>query len=264
MTDHKYRKFLVSFTALAMTTQPALAIPANRLSDLVGARGSSGEMALESRGFTYITGHEGKHNKKHSYWWHSKDKNCIHVVTRDGRYSDITDTTNGDCNHKDGGVSTGAIAGAAVGAVLIAALLSHKSGHHDDGKHYANNADESQYERGYSDGLHNVSYHNYDRSDAYSKGFEEGVNQRQRNTGHHSGHGGYAPHVSVADLQGRDSIWAIDAIKERGFADVDAFTSGNTQYSVFYNRSTSQCVQMTFADGRVYDARDIGTHPRCS
>lgn len=51
MVDGNYRKLLVSFLALTMATRPAMATPASKLSDLIGARGSSGEMALESRGF---------------------------------------------------------------------------------------------------------------------------------------------------------------------------------------------------------------------
>lgn len=49
----------------------------------------------------------------------------------------------------------------------------------------------------------------------------------------------------------------------RGFADKDSFSSGSTQYGIFYNRSTRQCVQLTMADGRIYDAREIGSHPKC-
>lgn len=177
------------------------------------------------------------------------------MVTQDGRYSDITDAPNSDCNHKDGGGSSG--------AVVLAALLSHKSSHHDDGKHLTTYANETQYERGYNDGLHNVSYHNYDRSDHYSQGYQNGVEQRQRNTSHHSGRGGYGAHASYADLQGADTIWAIDAMRERGFDNVDSFSSGNTLYGMYYNRRTGQCVQMTNADSQVYDIREIGTHPRC-
>jgi hypothetical protein len=52
-------------------------------------------------------------------------------------------------------------------------------------------------------------------------------------------------------------------MNERGFRDVDSFSSGNTQYGIFWQPQTRQCVQLTMSDGRVYDARDIGTHPQC-
>jgi hypothetical protein len=151
----------------------------------------------------------------------------------------------------------------AVGALLVAALASHKSSHHDNNQHLSDAQAEAQYERGYNDGLHNVAYHNPDRLDAYSSGYTAGVDQRDRNTSSHSGRGGYVAHVSLNDLTGSDSIRAIDTITGRGFTNVDAFTSGNTQYGIYYNRSTRQCVQATYADGRVYDIRDIDTHPKC-
>jgi hypothetical protein len=43
---------------------------------------------------------------------------------------------------------------------------------------------------------------------------------------------------------------------------VDNFTSGNTRYSIQWRAESRQCVQATIADGRIYDIRDIGSHPR--
>ena len=263
------RKFVarLSITAICISASvnPVLAKSASHYQNLVGARGSSGEMELERSGFTYIDGHQGKHSV-HSYWWSAHDKNCIEVKTSDGRYQSITDAPNSDCHQKNsgGGNSGAVVAGAAVGALLIAALASsHKSSHHDDGKHYADESHDAQYERGYNDGLHNAAYHNYDRSDYYAQGYQSGVDQRDRNTSHHSGRGGYAAHGSLKGIQGQDAIWAIDEMRNRGFANVDSFSSGNTLYGIYYHRGTGQCVQMTNADSRVYDIREIGTHPKC-
>lgn len=255
------RGTLAVFSSLALVATPALASKANTLQSLVGLRGSSGEMELENKGFVSIDGHQGD-GGVYTYWWNARDKNCISVLTADGRYQAIRDATNGDCKQKDSSAGA-AVAGVAVGALLLAALTSHKSNHHDDGQHLSDQQAEAQYERGYNDGLHNAAYHNYDKADAYSSGYSAGVSQRQRNTSGHSGRGGYAPHVSLNGLQGMDSVRAIDVVSSRGFADVDSFSSGNTQYGIFYNRSTRQCAQLTFADGRVYDAREIGNHPKC-
>ncbi|MCP5388772.1 MAG: hypothetical protein H6915_03325 [Novosphingobium sp.] len=249
--------------AMALCATPVLAKSASHYQDLVGARGSSGEMELERSGFTYIDGHSGS-SYVHSFWWHARDKNCIEVKTADGRYQAIVDAPNSDCHQKDGSSGTGAaVAGAALGVALVAALASHKSSHHEDGKHYDDQAHDAQYERGFNDGLHNAAYHNYDKSDYYARGYEAGVDQRSRNTGYHSGKGGYSHHVSLSGIQGRDAIWAIDEMTARGFENVDSFSSGNTLYGIYYNRSAGQCVQMTNADGQVYDIRDIGTHPKC-
>lgn len=255
-------KYAAVLATLSMAASPALARKASDERDLVGARGSSGESALEQRGYTFITGHAGG-DRKYTYYWHGESKHCIQVTTYDGRYSDISDVANSDCNQKSGSNTGAVVAGAAVGAVLLGALLSHKSRHHDDGKHSADTAYEQQYERGYNDGLHNVSYHNYDKTDAYAQGYSAGVQQRQDNTAYHPRKGGYTQSVYVGDLKGWDAIRAIDAMSERGFTNVDSFSSGKTLYGIYWNARTRQCVQMTNADGRVYDIREIGQHPKC-
>lgn len=69
--------------------------------------------------------------------------------------------------------------------------------------------------------------------------------------------------AGFSDVQGMDSIKAFDAMTAKGFTSVDSITTGNTIYGIYYNRATHQCVQLSNADGRVVDARDIGTHPNC-
>ncbi|MFZ9396797.1 MAG: hypothetical protein ACO25F_12150 [Erythrobacter sp.] len=249
-----------------MIAAPLAAKGANDLRDLVGARAGQAENTVESRGFTYITGHEGKHDSKHTYWWNSREKTCVHIKTSDGRYESITDATNADCHQSGGGGGdAAAAAGVVAGAVLLGALLggNHKKGHHDDENHYGNVNDEAHYERGFQDGLHNVSYHNYDRSDAYSSGYSDGVEQREANTQHHHGRGGYDRVARYDDLTGRDSDKARDILNDRGFSRVDHFGDGDTRYSVFWQAQTRQCLQVTVSNGRVYDIRDIGRHPNC-
>lgn len=75
---------------------------------------------------------------------------------------------------------------------------------------------------------------------------------------HASGHAS-----GLAGIKGMNSIAAIDAMSERGFANVDSLESGNTQYGIFYNRGSGICAQLTMADGKVLDAADIHTHPKC-
>jgi len=75
----------------------------------------------------------------------------------------------------------------------------------------------------------------------------------------------HAPgHASgLAGIKGMSSISAIDAMTARGFKSVDDIESGNTQYGIFYNPGTGVCAQLTMADGKVLDATDIHTHPKC-
>ena len=82
-------------------------------------------------------------------------------------------------------------------------------------------------------------------------------------TGGGSAGGGSGGSVPIEDLKGMDAVKAIDAMTSRGFAGVDTITSGSTLYHIYYLASTHQCVQMTTADNRVVDIRDIETHPKC-
>jgi hypothetical protein len=171
------------------------------MTDLVGARGSSGETQLEARGFTHIVSHQGEYNTSHSYWWNARDKNCLHVETYDGRYSAITDGTKSDCHKNDSG---GAAVGAAVGVALLGALLSSKSHHRQD-----QNLDQQQtaeFDRGYRDGLYNAPYHNYGRSDGYSRGYEVGVRERDANLNHHSGRAGYQSNDHIRGPGGLEQL----------------------------------------------------------
>ncbi len=264
-----HRAFLSTSTLVAgifltaVPAAPATAQTASNLRDLVGARAAGAESDLEARGYTFITGHEGNRNNKFNFWWNGRGRNCVRVETRDGRINSLVDTTGADCNQRENTRNDANAAAAVVGVALLAAALSHKSSHHDNQTHTSDTSGEVQFDRGYNDGLHGVPYNNYDRSDQYADGYDAGVSQRDTNTRHHTGRGGYASARRVDDLNGTDSIRAIDVMTERGFRNVDSITSGETQYGIFYSDATRQCVQMTMADGIVQDARDIDTHPRC-
>ena len=113
-------KFVAATAAAGLVATPVLAEKANTLTDLVGIRASSGQSALEQRGFSYAEG-KTEANTQISYYWHARDKNCIRVETYDGRYTAITDASNKDCGK--GGGSDVAVAAAAIGAVALGALL---------------------------------------------------------------------------------------------------------------------------------------------
>jgi hypothetical protein len=150
-----------------------------------------------------------------------------------------------------------------IGAALLGALLSHKSHHHDENQHNASAQYEANYERGYSDGLYNAPYHNYDRADGYANGYEAGVSERSANLRHHSGRGGYVQTAQIADLKDARAAGGMDELERRGFRQVDNFTSGTTRYSIQWRAASRQCVQVTIADGHFYDLREIGQHPNC-
>ena len=245
----------------ALVATPVLAEKANELTFINGSLGRDAEGQLRDRGFAHVSTNKNSMGYVYSYWWDEGDDDCVQVEVYDGRVMTINDASDQDCGHHKGNAGT-AVA-AVAGAALLGALLSHKSNHHDDNKHLESTEDEAHYERGYTDGLHNAPYHNYDRSNAYSNGYQSGVSQRSANLNYHTGRGGYHATAQFADLQGARAAGGMETLERRGFRQVDNFTSGNTRYSIQYNRDTNQCVQVTIADGHFYDLRDIGRHPQC-
>ena len=67
--------------------------------DLVGARGSSGENALQARGFDWVKT-EKSGGSSYTYWKHNQSGQCISVRTEDGRYASLTNTMPYDCTKK--------------------------------------------------------------------------------------------------------------------------------------------------------------------
>ena len=248
--------------ATALLAVPLAAYPASNLRDLVGARASSGESQLEARGFTYIDGSK-QGSSAFTYWWHDKDDNCVQVETMGGQYVTINDASRKDC-HRSDNADVGTAIAVAGGAALIGALIAggHKKHHHEDNQHLSDAQAEADYERGHNDGLHNVPYHNNSRSDAYTSGYQSGVDERASNTSYHSGRGGHSSAASWQDLVGARAA-AIDDLGSRGFRQVDNFVNGTARYSIWWRGDSRQCLQVITADGRLENITDIQTHPKC-
>lgn len=261
MTDGIFARTAAAVAIASLATAPALAEKANQLTSLNGALGRDAEPALTAKGFAHVSTHKSDSGFVNSYWWDAQDKSCVMVEVSEGRVTSISDASSGDCGHS--GSNAAAAVGVVAGAALLGALLSHKSHHHDNDQHSSDVAAEQQYERGYNDGLYNAAYHNYDRNDAYSSGYQAGVDERNAKLANHSGRGGYSAYASIDDLNGARAAGGMDELTRRGFRQVDNFTSGNTRYSIQYRAASRQCVQVTLADGKFYDVRDIGTHPKC-
>lgn len=370
-------KLLATAACASLAVTPVLARKANTLTDLVGAKGAGGETQLEARGFQHIKTEEGQSSKT-SYWWHSGDKNCIQVVTYDGRYSSISDASDGDCGHKPNNKGT-AVAAAAIGAVALGAiLLSRGSKNKGDGGYsqdwqqveaydlqtgrlriFRNPSKNASVRGEVAEGelLRNYGCDQYEGEswcevttmdnrtrgwarDRYLRVSTAGVGQYPSYGGGNGGDlvevyglssgtlkitetpskngyvvgrvnggttlrrmncqnaesenwcqvstldgrmygwsrerylrstggagnypsygGGYAG--SISGIEGLNGIEAFDALRSRGFENVDSFTSGNTLYGIYYYRPNRTCVQTTSANGRIVDIRDIQTHPKC-
>jgi hypothetical protein len=249
---------LLAASAMLIPTVPAMADTPGSVRDLVGAKAAGGDNALENRGYHYVTG-STKNNRKFNYYWNGNSKDCLRVVTYDGRFETITKTSNSDCNQRGGnGDKTAAIAVGAAAILGIAALAS-KSHHRDD--KYQDERSTAEFERGYRDGLYNQSYHNYNRNDAYSHGYEEGTRERGQETsyrpGNHHNYGGYSGYSNVNDLEGRRRDDAVSEINRRGFALRDNKKTDDGRYMTFWRSQSNQCVILHSQNGYVVSLESV-------
>jgi len=98
------RSLVVSLLFLGVATAAWAQGPVRELQDLVGARGSSGEQALQQRGYDFARG-EKSDNASITFWRHQQTQACIAVRTEEGRYVSITQALATDCSG-DGAMAT--------------------------------------------------------------------------------------------------------------------------------------------------------------
>lgn len=75
-------------TAAAAPTPPA----APSVADLVDARASSGESAMQTRGFTVA-----RQRGLTAFWWNATAGSCVRTVTANGRYSVVETVAAANC-----------------------------------------------------------------------------------------------------------------------------------------------------------------------
>jgi hypothetical protein len=63
----------------------------SQFNDLVGARAAGVESDLQSRGFRSVDGFESGSNGKGTIWWNGRTRQCLQMITVDGRADSITD-----------------------------------------------------------------------------------------------------------------------------------------------------------------------------
>ena len=74
--------------------------------DLVGARASSGESALKTRGFKSVKTVK-QDGTVYSNWWKASSRTCLTVATVDGRYNSIISGPEADCTSGSGASAGG-------------------------------------------------------------------------------------------------------------------------------------------------------------
>ena len=253
-------KLCAAVATAAMALAPVASVAAKTpgsVRDLVGAKGSGGEEQLEFRGFHRISGHT-EYDSKINYWWNGNTKECIKVVTYDGNFQSIDQTTNADCNQKGGsGDKTAAVAVGAAALLGIVALASKS--HHREDRDYDERG-MSEFERGHRDGLYGQAYHNYNRNNDYSNGYNSGVREREGQTGYRGGYnsgGGYSGYAEFHDLTGQDRKYVISQLTSRGFVMRDNKIAGDTRYMTFWREGSKQCLVTNSRDGTVYSIESV-------
>lgn len=89
--------FAIGLATLAVSAVPASvsAETVRGLGDLIGARGSSAEAELQSKGYT-LAGNMGAA----SLWWNARTKTCASVLVENGRVDSIEPASAKDCGHE--------------------------------------------------------------------------------------------------------------------------------------------------------------------
>ena len=65
-------------------------------------------------------------------------------------------------------------------------------------------------------------------------------------------------------LVGARAAGALSEMESNGFTSVDGFESGtNGRGTIWFNRSTKECIQMITVNGHVDSAVNIHSHPKC-
>ena len=83
----------------------AHAEPPGDLSDLVGARGSSGETQMQARGYQFVRATRVR-DQSWTFWWSDVQKQCVSIATTNGRYASIEKIPTQNC--RPGGASSDA------------------------------------------------------------------------------------------------------------------------------------------------------------
>lgn len=247
------KKAMIAGSLGILLASGAAARPPQELADLEGARAAGAESQMNARGYRNVGGKlDG--GQRWTYWYNARALNpCVGVVTDNGRYATIQGMDAKLCNH--GGSSAGAAAGVAVAAIIGAALLSHHDKHHQDGKHYTDQSQEYEYERGYNDGLHDGQFVNYDHNQHYVDGYAAGQRERDNRlaASRHSyseyrgptrGGSGAARAACVAEAA---RYWGVPAYTVQA-TDSDSMGNGDFSVRVAAGYQSGMC---TYAGGAV-------------
>ncbi len=219
------KKLLTYFgvTLVLMVSVTLKAQTPREFTDLVGEKAAYIDQDMGKRGYMHIKTEKSGYDS-YTYWWNDNVGKCVVVRTSDGRIASVADAMALSCNKED-----------------------NRGG---------GNAQDRAYDKGFSDGLYNVSYHNYYSSnvekEAYSNGYTEGVAERSSRTSHHSGQGGYQPYVATDHLVGKSTDEAFRSLQSGGFVKQNERTQNGRKRVNWYNSRTGQCIKTILDNGRIF------------
>ena len=119
----------------------------------------------------------------------------------------------------------------------------------------------AEFNRGYYDCLQG-RYDDGQTSRSYRQGCRAAEEERGGDDRAHQW-GPARPTIGVPNVRGMDPVQALSTMAARGYRNVGTSVVGGAIAGIYFNPETGECVQLTSVNGRVVDARDIGTEPRC-
>jgi len=277
--------------AIAIIPATAFAAPPPDLRDLVGARAGQAENAIRARGYIDVD-REQRPGRSIVFWWNQQRGNCVAIETTNGRYQSIDVTPPARCRQGGPGGpgfpggpggpgfpgGPGGPGGPGFGQPQFGSTPPGVRDLVGIGSIAGENALRNRgfrFSQAASGGgprnafwwapdqrycLSVISANN--RFQALSVTTDQACRTGVIGSPPRPGPGGrpivdfsYFPGMRIPDADAR--------LGNAGFTVVDRFRSGNSFYVIWYNRGARQCLQMTNANSRVVDVRDIRTHPRC-
>lgn len=117
-----------------------------------------------------------------------------------------------------------------------------------------------EYNRGYYD----CQAGRYDEGAAqYSHSYRQGCRAAQEESGGDEQPHHWRPTIGIPNVRGMDPVQSLSTMAARGYRNVGTAMANGAIAGFYFNAQTGECVQLTSVNGRVVDARDIGTNPRC-
>ena len=236
---------------------------------LVGANGRGAETQMENHDFYEVDSFSSGRDGEGTVWYNRSSRQCLQMIVVDERVDSVVDIhSHPKCNSHGGGYDSddgGTWYSRLVGAAEAGAenqmdingfheVDSFSSGRNGRGTVWYNNSKRQCLQMIVVNGRVDsaVDIHSHPKCNSHGGGYG-------------SDGGGRSDDLSwFSRLVGANGNGAEVQMENHGFNQVDSFDSGRDGYgTVWYSRSSRQCLQMIVVNDRVDSAVDIHSHPRC-